>query len=102
MDYLAAIIGGSLPLGLLIFVGSYFGIWRKNPIKLPRLEAFSIFLGAWILAAILIIIFRILLNDQDPEIQQLVGTLWGPLVIGVIIGRKVTAWRRKRQQPQGN
>lgn len=96
MQYVAMILGGSLPMGLLIFVGSYFGIWRKNTVKLPWGDVFGIFIGAWMLAAVLLIAFQVMLSGQDQEIRQVVGTLWGPLIVGVLIGRKFTSWRREK------
>jgi len=89
MEAIAYIIGSSLPMGLFIFVGSYFGIWKRRESKLPLKESILIFIGLWVLALVLIITFRILLSGQDELIQSTVGGLWGPLIVGVIIGRSI-------------
>lgn len=94
MNNIAVMLGGSLPMGVLIFVGSYFGIWRKNTVKLPWGEVFGIFVGAWVLAIVLLLLFQLILAGQDAQLRQDIGGLWGPLVVGVLIGRKFTAWRR--------
>ncbi len=95
MDTILPIAASSLPMALLIFVGSYFGIWKKRESKLPFKETILIFIGLWILATILIIVFKILLSNQDELIQSTVGDLWGPLIVGVIIGRNVVDKRHK-------
>ena len=100
MDYLILLISSSLPLGLFVFVGSYFGIWRKNTTKLPILEAIVIFFGCWLLTAILLLLFKIILIGQDAETRQVFGTLWGPLIVGILIGRRVTDWRRALHKKQ--
>ena len=95
MEAIAYIIGSSLPMGIFIFVGSYFGMWKRRESKLPFKETIFIFIGLWILAIILIIAFRILLSDQDELIQSTVGGLWGPLIVGIIIGRNIVDKRHK-------
>ena len=95
MEAIAYIIGSSLPMGIFIFVGSYFGMWKRRESKLPFKETIFIFIGLWILAIILIIAFRILLSDQDELIQSTVGGLWGPLIVAIIIGRNILDKRHK-------
>jgi hypothetical protein len=100
LNYLALILGGSLPMGVLIFVGSYFGIWRKNTVKLPWGEVIGIFIGSWVLAIVLQLGFQVILSGQDPQFRQVFGGLWGPLVVGILIGRKFTSWRREKIKEQ--
>lgn len=95
MNTILHVAASSLPMALLIFVGSYFGIWKRRESKLPFKEAILIFIGLWILTTILIIAFRILLSGQDELIQSTVGSLWGPLIVGVIIGRNIVNKRHK-------
>ena len=95
METIAYLIGSSLPMGLFIFAGSYFGIWKRRESKLPFKEAILIFIGLWVLALLLIIAFRALLSGQDELIQSTVGGLWGPLIVGIIIGRNIVDKRHK-------
>ena len=92
---IAYIIGSSFPLALFIFAGSYFGIWKKNLVKLPRIEAVSLFFILWVITGLLLLIFRVLLASQDQLTRSTIGNLWGPLIVGIIIGRALTSWRRK-------
>jgi len=85
----------AFPLALFIFAGSYFGIWKKNLVKLPRIEAVSLFFILWVITGLLLLIFRVLLASQDQLTRSTIGNLWGPLIVGIIIGRALTSWRRK-------
>jgi len=89
-------VGSSLPLALLIFAGSYFGIWKKNTIRLPRGEAIALFFILWAVTMGLLLVFRALLINQDELTRSTVGNLWGPLLVGIIIGRRLVSWRRKK------
>ena len=95
MEAIAYVVGSSLPMGLLIFVGSYFGLWKKREKKLPLSETAIMFVACWVLAIILIIAFRVLLSGQDELTQSTVGNLWGPLIVGIIIARNLVDKRLK-------
>ena len=95
MEEIVYIAGSSLPMAFLIFVGSYFGLWKRREKKLPLKEAAIMFVVCWILATILIIAFRVLLSGQDELTQSTVGNLWGPLIVGVIIARNLVDRRLK-------
>jgi len=95
METIAYIVGSSLPMALLIFVGSYFGLWKKREKKLPLNETAIMFIACWVLATILIISFKLLLSEQDELIQTTVGNLWGPLIVGITIARNLVDKRLK-------
>jgi len=95
MEMISYYAGTTLPMALLVFVGSYFGIWKKNEIKLPPNEVIGLFVLLWILSAILTVGFHLALAGQDELTRSTVGNLWGPLIVGVIIGRNIADWRRK-------
>jgi len=87
--------GATLPMALLVFAGSYFGIWKKNKVKLPLSEVIALFAFLWVLSALLIIGFSFILAGQDELTRSTIGNLWGPLVVGVLVGRSVADWRRR-------
>ena len=95
MEMIAYIAGSSLPMALLIFVGSYFGIWKRRKHKLPIKESIILFFVFWLLAVMLIIAFKVLLSGQDELTQSTIGNLWGPLIVGIIVGRYIVEWRHK-------
>jgi hypothetical protein len=95
MEEIAYFIGASLPMAVFIFIGSYFGLWKRRKSKLSFKETVILFLSFWVLSAILTIIFKLLLSGQEELIQSTIGNLWGPLIVGVIIGRKIIEWRHK-------
>ena len=95
MDMIPYIAVSSLPMGSLLFVGSYFGISKTRRQKLPAKEVIILFFAFWLLAAVLIIVFKVLLSGQDESIQSMIGDLFGPLIIGLIIGRNIVQWRHK-------
>lgn len=96
MEEIAYFIGSAFPMGLLIFVGSYFGLWKRRKSKLPFKETVILFFSFWVLSAILIVIFKLLLANQDELIQSTIGNLWGPLIAGIIIGRNIVDKRHKK------
>lgn len=87
--------GATLPMALLVFAGSYFGIWKKNEVKLPPNEVIGLFVFIWVLSAALMLAFHLALANQDELTRTTIGNLWGPLIVGVIIGRNVADWRRR-------
>lgn len=95
METFVYLVGSSLPMALLLFVGSYFGLWKRNEKKLPAKEAVILFFALWLIAAILIIAFNIILAGQDELTRSTIGNLWGPLILGIIIGRTIASWLRK-------
>ncbi|BCO31166.1 hypothetical protein TspCOW1_12690 [Thiohalobacter sp. COW1] len=95
METFAYLASSTLPMAVLAFVGSYFGIWKRNEHKLPASEAIILFFVLWVISAILIILFKIMLAGQGELTQSTVGNLWGPLIVGIIIGRIIADWRRK-------
>jgi TRAP-type C4-dicarboxylate transport system permease large subunit len=95
MDAIAYIVGSSLPMALLVFVGSYFGLWKRREKKLPLSEAVIMFFLCWALVTVLIIAFRVLLSGQDELTQSTVGNLWGPLIVGIMICRNLVERRLK-------
>jgi len=97
MDIIAYYIGSSLPITILIFIGSYFGLWKRRSTKLSFKETLVIFLSFWILSVLLIILFDIILAGQDELIKSTIGNLWGPLIVGISIGRNIVEWRHKKR-----
>lgn len=95
MEDISYYAGTTLPMAALVFVGSYFGIWKKNEVKLPLYEAIGLFIFLWVLSAILNVGFNLALAGRDELTQSTIGNLWGPLIAGVIIGRNVADWRRR-------
>ncbi|MGE3482270.1 MAG: hypothetical protein AB7K73_12755 [Gammaproteobacteria bacterium] len=95
METIAFLVGSSLPMAVLVFVGSYVGIWKRNQIKLPFWDKIGLFFALWLISAGLWLLFRIILSGQDEVIRSTVGNLWGPLVVGIIVGRSLVSWRRK-------
>ena len=95
METFAYLASSTLPMALLVFAGSYFGIWKRNEHKLPAKEAVILFFVLWVISAILIITFKLLLAGQDELTQSTIGNLWGPLILGIIIGRNIADRRRK-------
>ena len=95
METFAYFAGSTFPMAVLVFVGSYFGIWKRNKHKLPAKETIILFFVLWLISGILLIVFKIVLSGQDELTQSTIGNLWGPLVVGIIIGRNITDWRRK-------
>ena len=93
----SAYASSALPLTVLVFVGSYFGIWKRQPIKVPGLEVLGLFFALWAITAILLALFRAMLSDQDEVIRSAIGNLWGPLILGVIAGRSLMQWRRNKR-----
>ena len=87
--------GSAFPMAVLVFVGSYFGIWKRNEHKLPAKETIILFFVLWLISAILVIVFKVSLSGQDEATQATIGNLWGPLIVGIIIGRNIADWRRK-------
>lgn len=102
MEMFAYLAGSSLPLAFLVFVGSYFAVGRRNKIRLPLKETVSLFVLLWIITACLWLTFRALLADQDEFIRSTMGNLWGPLIVGIIIGRALVLWRRKAHAQSRN
>ena len=94
MEMFAVLAGSSLPLAVMVFVGSYFGIWKRNTTKLLFRQAISLFLLLWVITAGLWLFFYFILIGQDEPIPA-AGKLWGPLIIGIIIGRRLVNSRRK-------
>jgi len=95
MEIVAYLAGSTLPMALLVFVGSYPGIWKRSEHKLPAKEAVILFFALWVISAVLIIGFKIILAGQDELTQYTIDTLWGPLIVGIIIGRSIANWRRR-------
>jgi len=95
MENISYLVGSTLPMALLVFVGSYFGLWKRNEYTLPAKEAVVLFFALWIISAILVIAFKIIFSSLDELTQSTVGNLWGPLIVGIIIGRTIVSWRRK-------
>ena len=95
MKMFAYLAGTTLPLAVMVYVGSYFGIWKRNTVRLPLFEAVGIFFLMWLITAGLILTFRVLLAEQDELTRSTVGGLWGPLIVGILIGRTLVSLRRK-------
>ena len=95
MDALAEQIGFTLSLGLMVFVGSYFGIFKRNKTKLPGGELVGLFLFLWLLSAGLLMLFGALLSTLDQESMPEGMNLLGPLIVGILVGRKIVSWRRQ-------
>lgn len=95
MDAFAEQIGFTLSLGFMVFVGSYFGIFKRNKTKLPGGELVGLFLFLWLLSAGLLMVFGALLSTLDQESMPAGINLLGPLVVGILVGRKIVSWRRQ-------
>jgi hypothetical protein len=89
MEMLAFVIGSSLPLTVLVFAGSYFGIWKRSGTRLPWIQVLGLFVMLWIVTAALSLLVGVTLPGED------VARLWIPLVVGIVIGRTVIGWISK-------
>ena len=90
----AFIVGSSLPLTVLAFAGSYWGIWKRSSEKLPVRKAFGLFLILWVVMAALWLLASVLLPKDS------VLNLWGPLIIGATIGRTLRDWLAEAEMRQ--
>jgi len=98
MELIAYYAGFTFPIALLVFVGSYFGIWKKTEARLPAGEVAALFFFLWVVTALLMLGFRLALGGQGAAAVD----LWGPLVAGVIIGRSLVDWRRRTHADLGH
>ncbi|MDZ7789720.1 MAG: hypothetical protein U5L08_04350 [Xanthomonadales bacterium] len=89
MDLLAYYAGFSFPIALLAFIGAYFGVWKSADTKLPTGEVVSLFFSLWVLSAVLVLGFHLVIGPQNESAAD----LWGPLIAGVLIGRFIVNWR---------
>lgn len=96
MELIFFAFGAAVPLALLAFVGSYFGIWKRRSVTLSLPQKLQLFLGLWVLSGLLSLVFGAVLRGQDPSILS-AGMLWGPLVVSVILGRMYV--NRYKKQP---
>lgn len=97
MEYLILKISSALPMALLIWVGTKYGVAKSHgskPPKLPINESIAIFLTLWLLAAILVTAFHFLLSGMSKE-DQLVPELLVPLIVGIAAGIYIVEWRQK-------
>lgn len=96
MESFSIYAGFSLPIAILVFVGSISYIGKRKPEqrKLSVVEVIMLFLGLWFISAALIFIFKIMFAGQDDMLLSTVGDLWGPLIVGVVVGRGIVNWRR--------
>jgi len=86
-DVIAVILGGSLLPAILVYVGSYVGIFKKTNRQLPFGEKTALFIFFWILCAIVQIILR-------AKFQLVEGdALWATIILGIVIGRPIVSWR---------
>ena len=94
MGELSYYAGATLPMALLAFAGSYFGIWKKRTVKLSRDELTWLFMFLWTLTAFITFAAHILLSGYDETTRSTIANYLAPLIIGVIAGREVVAWRK--------
>ena len=94
---IAGFVGYTLPLGIAVYIGSYVGVFKRQETKLPGGELVGLFFFLWLLSAVLLVVFSALLSgvvqDSMPESVYLVG----PLIVGIIVGRKIVKRRRDRR-----
>jgi len=97
MEMIAEQIGFTFALALAVFVGSYFGVFRRNKTKLPVKDLLGLFFLLWLISAVLffLFIFSALLSGLDQAAMPEGIYLLGPLIFGILIGRKLVSWRRK-------
>jgi len=94
MNYLMFVIGSTLPMAFLVFVGSYFGIWKRRERKIPYYEAVILFIVLWVVAAVLTLLTSSVFSGYE-EAAKNQANLWGPLLIGIFVGRRIVDWRTK-------
>lgn len=98
MEPFSYLVGYTFFIGFMVFVGSYFGIFKKKTHKLPRVELVGLFFVLWALSAALLFMFRAASSSLGlaglPESVDLFITLAG----GIYIGRKMVASRLKSHQ----
>jgi uncharacterized transporter YbjL len=58
-------------------------------------EAVMLFFALWIISGVLIIAYILLLAGKNELTQATIGNFWGPLIVGIIIGRNIVNWHRK-------
>lgn len=88
-------------MAVFVFVGSYLGLWKRNNKKLPVRETIVLFVALWVVSAGLIVLFKAVGSSYVQLAQANIDVL-GPLVIGVIIGRKVISWRHEVRSERPN
>ena len=95
---IAEIIGYTLPLGIAVYIGSYVGVFKRQDMKLSGGEKVGLFFGLWLLSAVLLILFATLLSSVDlGSVPRESVYLAGPLIVGIIVGRKIVKWRRDKR-----
>jgi len=93
----AMLLGSAVPLTLLVFAGTFWGVWKRSYVKLPIHESILIFLSLWAISILLKAIFSAALINTDEVIRSTVSNLWGPLILGIAIGRALVKWRQKKK-----
>ncbi len=97
IDQIAWAIGFSFPTAIFIFCGSYFGIFKRRKEKLRGIEPLVLFSLIWFLSIILIMLFKLFSRDITSSLGKSNLETFGPIVVGVILGRIYVNWRLRKK-----